>query len=103
MRQFDVYRFKGKAPAGVDLLLILHHDLVDFGRAAVAAPCYNALTYGPRLSILNPVIQIDDDDFVVAVQELAGISERHLGPLAGNVGAMRDDILRALDLLFHGF
>ncbi len=57
----------------------------------------------PRpLSGVNPVVQFAGESLVVSTQELAGVSRRHLGGVAGTLEAEHDALIHALDLLFTG-
>ena len=52
---------------------------------------------------LNPVVQIDDEDYVVMTQELAAVPRSDLRRKIGSLSDQRDEIVRALDVLLTGF
>jgi toxin CcdB len=52
---------------------------------------------------LNPVVQIDDQEYVVMTQELAAVRRSQLRRRVGSLVDHRDAITRALDVLLVGF
>jgi toxin CcdB len=52
---------------------------------------------------LNPIVRIDDMDYVVLTQELAAVPRSSLRRPIGSLAEWRDEITRALDVLFIGF
>jgi toxin CcdB len=52
---------------------------------------------------LNPVVRIDDEDYVVMTQELAAVPRSDLRRKVGSLSDRRDEIVRALDVLLTGF
>jgi len=55
------------------------------------------------ISRLTPVVVFQGQAYVAMVPELAGVSRRELGPPAGDLAPLRQEIIAALDLLFTGF
>ena len=51
---------------------------------------------------LNPVVQIDDQDYVVMTQELSAVRRSQLRHRIGSLAEQRDAITRALDVLLIG-
>jgi toxin CcdB len=96
-RQFDVYR-----RANGTLVVILQHDLMDALATRVVAPLVPTRQKGNGIKGVNPIVYIGDTDFVLALEFPAAATERELGTYVANIAHVRDDIIRALDLLFTG-
>jgi toxin CcdB len=96
--QFDVYRL-----ADQTLVVLLQNDIVDVFRTRLVAPLVSVKKAGRVIRGLNPVIQIGQQDFVLMPQLLAAVPITELGKHVGSVTHLRDEIIRALDLLFTGF
>jgi toxin CcdB len=52
---------------------------------------------------LNPVVRVDDEDYVVMTQELSAVPRFSLRRKVGSLADRRDEITRALDVLLIGF
>ncbi|WP_409563869.1 CcdB family protein [Methylomonas koyamae] len=51
---------------------------------------------------LNPVFEFDQQEYLLAVQEMAAIPAKSLGTKVADVRALRSEILATLDLLTSG-
>jgi len=104
MAQFDVHRNRNAASRSrFPLLLDIQSDLLDPLATRVViplAPAANARAR--RIDTLTPTLRVDGKDYLLMTPLLAGVAARELGPLAGNLGADRDTIVAALDLLITG-
>jgi toxin CcdB len=104
MKQFDVVanpfsRSRERQP----LLVALQCDLlVRSLDTVVVAPLERAST-GTFVDRLNPRVEVDGEPFVLIAQELVTVRKSALGNARGSVGAERDTIIAALDVLFTGF
>jgi toxin CcdB len=96
-RQFDVYR-----RASGTFVVILQHDLLDGLATWVVAPLLTAKLKRNGIKGINPAIHIGDTHFVLALEFPAAATERELGTYVTNVTHIRDEIVRAIDLLFTG-
>lgn len=52
---------------------------------------------------LNPVFEIEGGPHVMLTQAIASVPAREMGRPVMSLGAHRDDVLRALDILLSGF
>jgi len=52
---------------------------------------------------LTPTVTVENRSLIAMVAEMAGIHQRNLGPVAGDLSAMRHELLQAIDLLLTGF
>ena len=96
-RQFDLYR-----RANGTYVVILQHDLLEGLATWVVAPLVAANQKGNGIRGINPAIYLGDAHLVLAIEFPAAATERELGTYVANVAHHRDDIIRALDLLFIG-
>ncbi len=96
-RQFDLYR----RPNGV-LVLIIQHDHLDDLRTRVVVPLLPANDGNRPIRGLNPTIIVGEQRYLVAIELPAAATEAELGTYVANLSHLRDEITRALDLLFTG-
>ena len=52
---------------------------------------------------LNPIVRIDDMDYVAMTRVLAAVPRSSLRRTIGSLAEWRDEITRALDVLLIGF
>lgn len=97
-RQFDVYR----RPNGTLVIDVQHALLVDL-KTRVIVPLIQKSNSAPDSHSLNPTVFFDGKDYFIGTQFLATATLAELGTNMGDISHMRDEIIRALDLLFTGF
>ena len=104
MAQLDVYANANPASrTAIPFLLDVQADLLSGLGTRVVVPLYRAeLAPGRGMTRLTPRLEFQGQTYLAMVPELAGISRRALGPLAGNLIAQREVLLAALDFLFTG-
>jgi toxin CcdB len=103
MEQFDICPIQGSGRDGRQILaVILQHRFAKSLETCVVAPMV-PLEHLPRVERLRPMTTIDGRDYVIAVDRLAAIERRTIGPAVGSVGSLRQDLIAAVDLLFTGF
>jgi toxin CcdB len=95
--QFDVYRLED-GPMVVDL----QTDLIGLETTRIVAPL---LAEGRYVAFpdLTPVVAFEGERWVVRVQQLAAVPARILREKVGNLCEAQDALMRALDILMHGF
>jgi len=104
VHQFDVYanpfpRSRERQP----FLVVLQSDVLTRNLdTMVVAPLEPAAssTFADRL---NPPVEIEGNAFVVITQEIVTVRKSVLGTPRASIAAERDNLIRALDLLFTGF
>jgi toxin CcdB len=52
---------------------------------------------------LTPILKFDGKEYLMLTPQIAGISLRELGPIAGDLASDRDTIVAAVDFLLAGF
>jgi len=105
MSQFDV--FPNPDPGTrtrIPYVVVLQSDFLEAIENHVVAPLRskqdNAIVPVVRL---NPVAEIEGEEYLVRVQDLATVPRRMLKSPVANLSPQRDEILAALDFLFTGF
>ncbi len=102
-QQFDVCVNPNKATQDyAPYLLILQSDMIETRSTCIVAPLVRMETFIPAEK-LNPVLTVQGEELIVSTAELAGIDRRAIGDVISHAGHQRDDIIKALDLLFLGF
>ena len=100
--QFDVYRNPSpRSRVRVPYLLDVQAELLDGLATRVVIPLLPRETVPPA-RILNPIVTIERQEYVLSTAELASVPLGALGEKAGNLAAERTAILAALDLLLTG-
>lgn len=105
MQQFTLYRNKNPGTRALyPLLLDVQSDLLEELQTRVVIPLTKkaGLTAKP-VSHLMPLIEFDDETYILLTPQLAGIARAALGTPAGTLARQRDTITAALDFLFAGF
>lgn len=95
--QFDLCRLTGGA-----LVLVLQDDLHEGLASRVVAPVVPVRSVGPQPPRLCPVVDVGERPHVVLCQSLAAIPIGQLRTRIGTLAPRKDEIVRALDLLFTG-
>ncbi len=85
-----------------DLVVDVQSDLIDTGLGRVVAPLVPVESVANWSKTLNPVLSVGDAMFVMLTQTLGTVPLAALKKQVGDVSDRRDDITRALDILFHG-
>lgn len=84
------------------MVVVLQSDLVDGLATRVIVPLMPIAPMKGGMRGLNPAIMIGDEVYVLKIEFPAAATERELGRYVTNIAHARDDIIRALDLLFTG-
>ena len=104
MAQLDVYANANPASrTAIPFLLDVQAEVLASLGTRVVVPLYRADQAPARgITHLTPRLDFQGQTYVAMVPELAGVPRRALGPLAGNLGAQRELLLAALDLVITG-
>ena len=98
MARFDVYAGLG---AGKSYVVDVQTELLGRLATRVVSPLLPRGTAKP-VQDLNPVVQVDDREYVVMTQELSAVARSDLRRRVGSLAERRDEITRALDGLLTG-
>jgi toxin CcdB len=102
--QFDVYRnANGSSRKRFPLLLDIQAELLDELATRVAVPlaAFSERDH-PPITRLMPVLEFENERFVMHTPELAGIAPKALGERVGSLSDHRLEIVAALDVLISG-
>lgn len=102
MARFDVYRNPRRSAAHAPYLLDVQCDWLRTG-LRVVVPLVKPEYHGPQMKKLNPMVQVDGDDFIVSPSEIGSIPDGDLHKPVGNLAADREALVSALDFLFQGY
>jgi toxin CcdB len=93
--QFDLFRLEDGT-----LVVDLQTDLIGLDATRIVAPL---LEEGRFVTFpdLTPVVEFENGRWVVRVQQLSAVPAAILGQPVGNLAG--DALLRAIDILTHGF
>lgn len=95
--QYHVYDLGGGA-----LVVDVQTDFLDTG-TRIVAPLIRAADAPPPIPRLKPQFKITDQTYVLHPQEVAAVPTVALKMPIADLSLFRDDITRALDIVFHGF
>lgn len=98
MARYDVY----PNPDG-GYILDVQADLLDDLTTRVVVPLMMATLAPSPAKRLNPIFEIEGESYILVTQFLAAIPMSALRQPVANLSALHDDILAALDMVFHGF
>ena len=100
MAKFDIYK---SSYGGAALLLDLQDDILGDVSTRVVAPLVSRDEIPKRMKILNPLISVGSNEYVLMTHLLAAIPASSLKEKIGSALTQRDDIIASLDFLFTGF
>ena len=101
MPQFHVYRNPRASARHAPYLLDVQSDLI-VSHVRVVVPLVTHQYFGPAARTLNPVLVVQDKDYVLSPAEIGSLPIKQLGAPVADLGASRYDIIAALDFLFCG-
>jgi toxin CcdB len=98
--RFDVFTLpNGVTPYVVDV----QSDFISRVASRVVIPIIPETKLRERIKDLHPIVEINGERCVLVTHQITSILQRNLRrPIASLIG-YRDEITRALDLLFTGF
>lgn len=105
MAQFSVHenpnpRTKGDVP----YLLDVQSDIISVLATRMVVPLYRPeILRSKAMTRLTPVVKVKNKSLIAMVPEMAGIHQRELGAIVGDLSAARADLIQAIDLLLSGF
>ena len=97
MAQFDVFRLP--RGAGSILVVDVQNKLFDGLATRVVAPLYPLSAKDKPILRLNPVVEIEGQHYLLAIQEMSALRVKSLGAKVASLEARRDEIVAAIDFL----
>ncbi|MEO0937239.1 MAG: CcdB family protein [Pseudomonadota bacterium] len=95
--QYNVYDLGSGA-----LVVDVQTDFLDTG-TRIVAPLILAKNAPPPIPRLKPQFELANHTYVLHPQELAAVPTAALQMPLADLSLYRDEITRALDIVFHGF
>ena len=104
MAQFDVHRNAVRASQRrIPFLLDLQANYLSDLRTRVVVPLLDPAVEPLRpVANLNPLVTIEGKRFILLFQEIAGVSVQYLGVRVATLESRRNELLRALDVIWTG-
>ncbi|PSJ57704.1 CcdB family protein [Kumtagia ephedrae] len=99
MARYDLYSLVD----GEILLVDVQADLLDQMATRAVVPLLPAEQTPTPVRKLNPVFDIGGRKYVMATQLLSAVPVRELTPRHHSLSPHQEQILGALEMLFHGF
>ena len=99
MARYDVF----PGPLDGSYLLDVQTDLVEHLKTRMVVPLLPAESTPPPVRKLHPIFEIDGRRVVMATPLMAAVPLAELGESVGNIDRHHDEIVAALDMLFHDF
>ena len=99
MARFDVYKMVKDG----GFLLDVQTDLLSGLNTRVVVPLLQRNAAPIPAQRLNPVLEIENVEVIMATQFLAAVPETELKEVVGNLDGSRSEISAALDMVFSGF
>jgi toxin CcdB len=88
----------------VPFLLDVQSDVISVLATRVVVPLYRKENmHSKAMTRLTPVVKVKNKSLIAMVPEMAGIHQRELGTIVGDLSSARADVLQAIDLLLTGF
>ena len=105
MAQYSVHENPNPRTRGeVPFLLDVQSDVLSILATRVVVPlCDPEARHAQAMTRLTPVVKVKDKSLIAMVPEMAGIHQRDLGPIAGDLSSQRNELLQAIGLLLTGF
>lgn len=96
--QFDIYR----SDDGV-LVVVIQSDLLNHLPTRVVSPLVSSKDMNAHFKHLMPIVMDGDSQMRLFPQQLATVMTSSLVTYVGSAAHVRDDIIRACDVLITGY
>lgn len=97
MQALTVHTLKGTKRR----VVVLQYPGLDTGASILVAPLYPAIDL-PELPGVTPRVDLDGEDYLIAVQQLAAVQRKDLGPVERSLAAHEYAVANAINRLFFG-
>jgi len=98
MAQFDVHRLT----KGQSLVIDCQSDLLDHIDSRFVVPLLSAEHAPKPITRLNPLFDLNGEEFVMLTQSAAAVRRSDLEPVIASLSDHRDIIIGAIDVLLAG-
>ncbi len=97
MARFDVYKNADS------LILDCQADLLETLNTRFIVPLFDTKTFPIVAERLNPIVSINDNEYVIYTQFAATLARYDMGEYIINISDHSDAIISALDMLMSGY
>lgn len=97
MQALTIHTLKGAKQE----VVVLQYPGLDMGASILVAPLFPASEL-PELEGVTPKVNLDGEDHLVAVQQLAAVQRKDLGPVVRTLADYEYPIANAINRLFFG-
>ncbi len=87
----------------VPYLLSIQSDALDFLDTRIVVPLVTERSFGPRITFLHPLLDVEEHSVVLAMNELVALDRATLGRPVANLQLHASEIVTALDYLISGY
>jgi toxin CcdB len=102
MEQLAICHVQRTGPSrSAGMVVVLQHALLSDLNTRVVAPLVLS-TELPHIPRLRPKVQIEEKEYVVAIDRLAAVPRRSIGKMVGSMQLRREEMIAAIDFLFTG-
>ncbi len=105
MARFDVYPNPGAHASTTPYLLDVQSELLDALDSRIVIPL-RSLEHFAKVKLptrLTPVLQVDGKDYLLETPKMGSVPKRVLGVPVACLADEQDQIMGAMDFLFHGY
>ena len=105
MAQYSVHENPNpRTKGGVPFLLDVQSDVLSILATRVVVPLYRQeAVHSKAMTRLTPIVKVKNRTLIAMVPEMAGVHQRDLGAIVGDLSSLRNELLQAIDLLLTGF
>lgn len=104
MARFDVHRHPlVTRRRTIPYLLSIQSDALDYLETRIVVPLVLEKAFGPRVTFLHPLVDVENGKVVLAMNELVAVDRALLGPSVANLQMHATEIVTALDYLISGY
>lgn len=96
MAQFDVHRL------GDGLVIDCQADLLSHIASRLVVPLVPRSDAPPPVHRLNPIFEVDGDEYVMVTESAASVRTQQLGPVVARFASRSFEITGAFDVLLSG-
>ncbi len=100
MAKFDIY---SSSSANAAFLIDLQDEIIDNLSTRVVAPLVSVDVVSKQIKILNPLISVNGEEYLLMTHLLAAVPVSVLKMKIASALSQRDEIIASLDFLFTGF
>lgn len=102
MAQFQAYRNPRASKDRVPYLLDVQSDIVNIGMR-LTIPLVLESAFGPRMSRINPLLEVEGQRVVVSTPDIAGLPLKELKHWVADCSKHRSEVISAIDFMLSGF